>query len=94
MCRLMTLRAQISIVMSIFGERAYELKSGNFTVYKCFSSHFPLQKPAAGIMKLEWGVEQTSERNHRWEMTWRWLERQNYSYGNMAVHECSIVGEF
>ena len=50
MCRLITRRAQLSIVISMFdrclyGKRAYELKSGNFTVYKCFSSYFPLQKP-------------------------------------------------
>ena len=50
MCRLITLRAQLSIVTSIFGpclfgKRAFELKSGNFTVYKRFSSHFLLQPP-------------------------------------------------
>ena len=47
---LITQRAQIVIVTSALGrclldKRAVGLKSGKFSVYKCFSSHFPLQKP-------------------------------------------------
>ena len=42
--------AQVVIVTSALGrclldKRAVGLKSGKFSVYKCFSSHFPLQKP-------------------------------------------------
>ena len=50
MCCLMTPRAQIVIVTSALGrclldKRAVGPKSGKFSVNKCFSSHFPLQKP-------------------------------------------------
>ena len=57
---MLTPRAQILIVTSVFAycsldKQANELKSGK--LYKRFSSHFPQQRPRAGIIKLEWWVE-------------------------------------
>lgn len=47
---MITPRAQILIVMSLFGrclfdKQAKRLKYGKLMVYTCFSSYFPLQKP-------------------------------------------------
>ena len=47
---LITWRIQIIAVRSVFGrclfdKQANELTSGKLTVSRCFSSHFPLQKP-------------------------------------------------
>ena len=82
-------RAQISIVMSIFGhclfgEQAHELKSGNCTVYKCFSSHFPLQKPPTWHCKARMVGRGKLLKEIRGE---RWFD----SDWNMAVHELSCL---
>ena len=56
-----------------------------------FRAIFLCRNPQSGIIKLECGWRQSSERKQRWEVVSCWLSRQRCCVADMEAHEWSCL---